>query len=302
MDHTRDEVSNLRLAFALNLGFAIVEIVGGLVINSFAVISDALHDLADAFSLGLAWYLGRYAERERTERYSFGYRRFSLLGALINAIILIAGSLAILSRAVPRLLNPQRPYAPGMLILAVVGITVNGIAALRLRHGATLNAQMATWHLFEDVLGWVAVLVVGVILLFANVPILDPILSILITVYVLYGVIKRTRTTLSLFLQAVPEAIELSAIEREIRSLPDVKSTHHTHVWSLDGEHHILTTHVVMRGDVTREQVLQTKEAIRELASRMNLVHTTIEIEFEGQECPPSAPWCKGGDEPDPPE
>jgi cobalt-zinc-cadmium efflux system protein len=294
MDHSHDEISNLRLAFVLNLGFAIVEIGGGLAINSFAVISDALHDLGDAFSLGLAWYLSRYAQRERTERYSFGYRRFSLLGALINAIVLIVGSLAILSQAVPRLLNPQHPSAPGMLILAGIGITVNGIAALRLRHGATLNAQMVTWHLFEDVLGWIAVLVVGVTLLFADLPILDPILSILITIYVLYGVVKRTRTTLSLFLQAVPEAIDLSAIEHEIRSLPNVASTHHTHVWSLDGEHHILTTHVVMRADVTREQVLQAKAKIRELTSRMNLVHTTIEVEFQGQECPQSASSCRG--------
>jgi cobalt-zinc-cadmium efflux system protein len=299
MDHSHDEVSNLRLAFALNLGFAIVEIAGGLAINSFAVLSDALHDLGDSFSLGLAWYLGRYAQRERTERYSFGYRRFSLLGALINAVVLIVGSLAILSRAVPRLLNPQHPNAPGMLILAVVGITVNGIAALRLRHGATLNAQVVTWHLFEDVLGWIAVLVVGVTLLFADVPILDPILSILITVYVLYGVVQRTRTTLSLFLQAVPEAIDISAIEREIRSLPKVHSTHHTHVWSLDGEHHILTTHVVVGADVTREQVLQIKEKIRDLTSRMNLAHTTIEVEYEGQECPESAPWCRGQEDAD---
>lgn len=171
----------MSFAFFLNLGFTILEIIGGLWTNSLAVLSDALHDLGDSLALGLAWYLERYSQRASDKVYSYGYGRFSLLGALINSVILIGGSLYILSEAVPRILAPEATNAPGMLFLALVGIAVNGLALFRLKGSQSLNVQMVTWHFLEDALGWVAVLLVSLILLFTNAYILDPILSILIT-------------------------------------------------------------------------------------------------------------------------
>ncbi|MFP3853061.1 MAG: cation diffusion facilitator family transporter [Anaerolineales bacterium] len=275
----------IQTAFFLNLGFTILEIIVGLWTNSVAILSDSVHDLGDSLSLGLSWWLERYSRRSSDERFSYGYRRFSLLGALVQITILIGGSLLVLSETIPRLLDPEPTNALGMALFALVGIAVNGAAVLRLRQGQTLNEQVVAWHLLEDVLGWVAVFIVGVTLVFFDLPILDPILSVLITGYVLYNVIRNFRSTLSLFLQAVPEDIELEDFESRMRALPKVLSTHHTHVWSLDGEHHVLTSHIVVPDNMNPEEIVQVKCELRELSEGLSLEHTTFEIEFENEDC-----------------
>jgi cobalt-zinc-cadmium efflux system protein len=232
--HESTSSGNLRLAFFLNLAFTILEIVGGLWTNSLAILSDAVHDLGDSLSLGLAWYLDRYSHRDRDERFSYGYRRFSLLGALINTVVLLAGSVVILSQAIPRLMDPQEPFAPGMVLIAIVGIVVNGTAVLKLRSEASLNARVVALHLLEDVLGWVAVLAVAITLVFFDLYFLDPLLSIGISIYIVINVAKNLRETLGLFLQAVPGGVNIGQLETELAAVEHVCSVHHTHVWSLD--------------------------------------------------------------------
>jgi cobalt-zinc-cadmium efflux system protein len=282
--HSQDNVGNLRVAFFLNLGFTVFEIIGGIYTNSLAILSDALHDLGDSFALGLSWFLEKHSHKESNARYSYGYRRFSLLAALINTIILIGGSLFILSEAIPRLVNPEHSNAKGMAFLSIVGIAVNGLAVLRVRRGHSLNARMVAWHLFEDVLGWIAVLIVSISLMFTDIHILDPLLSILISLYVLYNVARSLPKTMALFLQAVPEAVNLPDVEHALMSVPQVESVHHTHVWSLDGEHHVLTTHLVIDPDATKEDMIRIKQAAAGIAAGMSLEHATIELEFE-QDC-----------------
>ncbi len=284
-EHTHDSSSNIQMAFYLNLGFTLLEIFGGLWTNSVAILSDAIHDLGDSLSLGLAWLLDRYAQRERDKRFSYGYRRFSLLGALVNTIVLIVGAIFVLSEAIPRLFKPEPSNAPGMIVFALIGIAANGAAVLRLRGSKTLNAQVVAWHLLEDVLGWIAVLIVAVVLLFTDIQVLDPALSILITAYVLFNVFRNMRKTLSLFLQGVPEHIDVDYIEAEINQVDNVKSSHHTHVWSLDGEHHVLTTHVVVDEGIAREQILCVKEDIKNLLKPYELSHITVEIEYGERDC-----------------
>lgn len=276
---------NLRLAFFLNLGFTLLEIVGGFWTNSIAILSDALHDLGDSVSLGLAWYFDNYAQKAPDEEFSYGYHRFSMLAAFINTIVLIAGSLWVLANAIPRLLNPESTNVPGMIAFAVVGIVVNGFAALRLRGNQSLNAQVVGWHLLEDVLGWVAVLIVSIILLFTNWTILDPILSILITLYILFNVVRKLQRTGRLFLQASPENVSLPALKRQILSLEAVQSVHHTHLWSLDGEHHVLTTHVVVDPETTKEEASRLKQTMADQIKTEAIEHLTIEVEFGEDDC-----------------
>ncbi|MBN2429840.1 MAG: cation transporter [Acidobacteria bacterium] len=276
---------NLRLAFFLNLGFTVLEIVGGLWTNSLAILADAVHDLGDSLALGMAWYFEKYSQRAGDRLFSYGYRRFSLLGAVISAAVLITGSLFILSEVIPRLLQPEPAHAPGMILFAVVGVTVNGLAVLRLRGHHGLNARIVAWHLLEDVLGWLAVLVVGILFLFRPVYILDPILSGLITLYVLFNVVKSLRKALNIFLQAVPEGMSIDDLERSFRRLPHVRSTHHTHVWSLDGERHVLSTHVVVDAAISKEQIVILKQGIREIIRDLDIQHSTVEIEFGDEPC-----------------
>lgn len=284
-DHSHGEAGDLKLAFFLNFGFTLLEIVGGLLTNSIAILSDALHDLGDSISLAIAWYLSHYAEKESDQRFSYGYRRFSLLGALVTTIVLTVGSLYILTEAVPRLLDPEHPNAPGMALIAVVGIAVNGYAALRVRGGRSMNAQAVGWHLLEDVLGWVAVLIVGVVLLFVELPILDPLLSIGITLYVFWNVIGNLRKTLRLFLQGVPDDVDIAQIEQKLLNTSGVESTHHTHIWSLDGEHHVLTTHLVVAANATKQEICTVKQRVVEMFEGQDFEHTTVEIEYADEQC-----------------
>lgn len=284
-DHIHQTSNNIRTAFFLNLGFTLFEIVGAIWTNSLAILSDAVHDLGDSFSLGMAWYLERYAQKGEDQRFSYGYRRFSLLGALINAIILVLGSFFVLYRAIPRLMEPESVDAPGMVLFAIIGILVNGLAVFRLRGSKSMNAKVVAWHLLEDVLGWVAVLIVGIVLLFVDVPILDPILSLLIAIYILYNVIRNLRQTVGLFLQAVPESVEISQIKDQLQAVEHVQSTHHTHIWSLDGEHHVLTTHVVLDETISKEDVLCVRTEIKDMLATYDFSHITVEIEFGDDDC-----------------
>jgi cobalt-zinc-cadmium efflux system protein len=286
-NHAYSDISSIKAAFFINLAFTSLEIVGGLLINSVAILSDALHDLGDSFSLGLAWFLANYAERGSNEKYSYGYRRFSLLGALFNALILLGGSLIILSQAIPRLSHPESFSAPGMIAFAVVGVTVNGYAALRLRGTTTANARVVGLHLLEDVLGWAAVLIVGVVSLIADLPILDPILSILITLFMLVNVLSKFKTVAELFLQAVPGNASLKTIRTRLEALDGVQSTHHIHLWSLDGEHHVLTAHLVVDDCADRETVQHIKSASKDLIDALDLdiEHVTLEIDYADEDC-----------------
>lgn len=284
-NHEHETTGNIRTAFFLNLAFTLIEIFGGLWTNSMAILSDAIHDLGDSVSLGLAWYLENYSKREGDRRYSYGYRRFSLLGALINTTILIVGSVFILSEAIPRLFSPEPTNAPGMVIFALIGIIINGLAVLRLRGTESMNARVVALHLLEDVFGWVAVLVVSILLIFTDYYILDPILSILFTLFILYNVVRNLRKTIALFLQAVPENLDIEEIEGELRTLDMVQSIHHTHIWSLDGVHHVLSTHVVLHEDVSKDDLLCIREEIKFKLRQYDLSHSTIEIEFGEEDC-----------------
>ena len=284
-DHSHEATGDLRLAFLLNLGFTLVAAVGGVWTNSVAILSDAVHDFGDSLSLGLAWYLDRYSRRERDHRFSYGYRRFSLLGAVTTTAALVVGSAFVLAEAIPRLLEPEPTNALGMVGFAVLGVAVNGVAALRLRDRKSLNARVVSWHLMEDVLGWGAVLVVAITLLFVDLPVLDPALSIVITVFILYNVVRNLRDTTVLFLQGVPDDVDLEAIERRLAALDHVQSTHHTQVWSMDGAHHVLTTHLVVDAETSKDEVLSLREQVRGLCEDHDLAHTTVEIEWGDESC-----------------
>ncbi|MCB0587076.1 MAG: cation transporter, partial [Phaeodactylibacter sp.] len=284
-NHHNHSGRNLTIAFFLNLAFTVLEIIGGLLTNSVAILSDALHDLGDSFSLGLSWYLDRKSKQKSSEQYSFGYQRFSLLGALVNSLVLIGGSVFIIYEAVGRILEPQHSNAQGMVLFAIIGVTVNGYAAWKLSSGKTMNERVVSWHLLEDVLGWAAVLIVAIVLLFRDIHYLDPALSLAITIYILYNVIRRLRDTLHLFLQGVPEGVTLRDIEKRLLSVPHVDSLHHTHLWSLEGENHVFTSHVVLKDIQTFSQIMEAKREMKDILRKYPFSHYTIETELDEESC-----------------
>ena len=284
--HSHDDSSKrMGLAFWLNLIFTVIEFVGGWLTNSTAIMADAVHDLGDSLSIGSAWLLNRLGRKSANPEYTYGYRRLSLFGALINGLVLIAGSVWVLVTAIPRLADPVMPHTEGMLALAVLGVAVNGYAAYRLSQGKTLNEKVLNWHLLEDVLGWVAVLIVATVMQFVDWPILDPLLSIGFTLFILINVLRNLWATGRLFFQAVPEPDLLESVRASLMSLKEIDDVHHLHLWSLDGEHHVLTAHVkaVLTQDLAR--YAQLKATIQSALETYDLAHTTIEIELAEEAC-----------------
>ena len=279
-NHDHGGEGNIRLAFFLNLSFTIAEIIGGILTNSMAILSDALHDLGDSISLGMAWYFQRFSRKGPDAEYSFGYARFSLLGALINSVVLVAGSALVLSRSIPRIFRPQEVHPEGMVLFALLGILVNGAAVLRLRKGKSLNEKVVSWHLLEDVLGWIAVLIAGVVMLFADLPVLDPLLSVGITLFVLFNVLKNVRELMRVLLQGVPRGVSVTELEEAIGKVPHVAAVYHTHLWSLEGERNQLTTHILVEDDAPADQIIAIKENIQAIASGQGIDHVTIQVDF----------------------
>lgn len=283
--HSRDNNNRIGWTFFLNVSFTIIEFIGGWLTNSTAIMADAVHDLGDSLSIGFAWILSRFSNKKAPDKYSYGYRRLTLFGALVNGIVLVIGSIWVLFEAIPRLTNPEMPVVEGMLGLAILGVAVNGYAVFKLKAGETLNEKVLTWHLLEDVLGWVAVLIVSIVLFFVQLPILDPLLSIGFTLFILFNVVKNLKTTLALFLQAVPSQKAQDNIKNSLLELNEIEGIHHMHFWSLDGESHVLTAHLELSRNLNVNKLIALKRTIAIKLSKYHLSHTTIELEFPDEFC-----------------
>lgn len=281
--HSHDGESNIGIAFLLNISFTIIELIGGYMTNSVAIISDAVHDFGDSISLGMAWYFQKISKREKTDKYTYGYKRFSLLGAIINSIVLVVGSIYIISEAVPRLFSPQETSAKGMFALAIVGIIINGAAVLKTRTGDSINERVVSLHMMEDVLGWAAVLVGSVIMHFTGLTIIDPILSIGIAGFVLFNVYGNIKDVLPILLQGTPEHIDLNHIVEHVMKLGEVEEVHDIHIWSLDEEYNIMTIHVVLKDWLEEEQIVKLKSEIRSILEDEGVQHSTIEFESKNE-------------------
>ncbi len=282
--HTHD-TSNIKVAFFINLLFTIIEIIGGVMTNSIAILSDAVHDLGDSLSLGLAWYFQNYSKKKRSPSFSYGYGRFSLLGAVINSIVLVVGSIFIFIEAIPRLIEPQQPETQGMMILAVLGVVFNGAAVLRLKKGTSVNERVVSLHLLEDVLGWVAVLIGSIIMHFFDIPIIDPILSLGIALFILMNVYKNLKEAIQIIMQGVPDDTDVKEVEHRLLSYPEIKEIHDIHVWSMDGEYNIMTAHIVVDHEGALKDLEPLKNKIREDLKELHIEHVTLEFEVDEENC-----------------
>lgn len=278
MASTDKASKNIKLAFIINLVFSIGEFIGGFLINSVAIMSDAIHDLGDALALGLSWFLQKFSNKKPDHNFTFGYNRFSLLGALINATILIIGSVYIFTQAIPLLFEPEHSNAQGMIWFAIFGVLLNGFAAFRLHKGKSVNEGVLSWHLLEDVLGWIAVLVVGIVLLFKDIHILDPILSIAIALFILVNVFRNLVKTMKILLGAVPDGIDIDEVKQKIEGIEEVISVQNLYVWSIDGEDNAMNLHLIVEEMNLKDSTI-VKQKVKEMTSKLDIKHSTIELE-----------------------
>lgn len=276
-----DREKNVGFAASLNILFTVIELIGGLLTNSLALLADALHDFVDSSALIIAWLAEKKAKQPATSKMTFGYRRLSLLSATFTIIVLVSGSLFVLTQAIPRLISPEPVNAEGMFFIAVIGVTINGLGYFRLKKGMSQSEKVLSWHLLEDILGWVVLLTGSIIMKFWNKPVIDPIMTIGFTVFVLWGVSKNAKEIFNLLLEGVPEYIDVDEIKKSILSVEGVKMVHDLHIWSLEGETDLLTAHVVVE-----DKYLQTpdkmRQAIKSKLEKHHIEHSTLELESEG--------------------
>jgi cobalt-zinc-cadmium efflux system protein len=273
-----DREKRVRFAAFLNAAFTVLEIAGGIWTNSLAILSDALHDFGDSVALLVSWIFERGARRQPDASRTFGYQRLSLFSALFSASILIGGSIVIIFQAIPRFFNPELVNAWGMVGIAVIGVIFNGAGFFLLKKGESLNEKVLSWHLLEDMLGWIGILVGGVIIYFWKIYLLDPILTVALTAFILYNVTKNLREAINILMQGVPKHINLEAVKQDILAIKGVIGLHDIHIWSLEGETDVFTAHVVLDNETLRSPE-PTKQTIKETLLKHHIEHSTIELE-----------------------
>ena len=268
------------IAFILNLSFSLFEFFGGILTGSVAIMSDAVHDVGDAASIGVSYFLEKKSKRQPDESHTYGYIRYSVLGGVITTVILLFGSVAVIYNAVCRILSPKQINYDGMIVFALVGVAVNLSAALFTRGGDSLNRKAVNLHMLEDVLGWIVVLVGAVVMRFTDISVIDPIMSIGVAVFILINAVKNLKQVTDLFLEKTPEGINTDEIKNHLMKIEGVTDVHHIHIRSIDGYRNYATMHVVTDGDA---HVI--KDKIRHELSEHGICHSTLETETAGEHC-----------------
>ena len=268
--------TSIWLAFFLNLSYAIVEFIAGGIFGSSAVLADSVHDLGDAIAIGISAFLETISNREGDGQYTLGYKRFSLLGAILTAVILMIGSVLVILENITKIVHPQPVNEEGVLWLGIIAVSINVLASLVVRKGKTKNESILSLHFLEDTLGWLAVILMAIILRFTDWYILDPLLSLVISIFILTKAIPRFWSTLKIFLDAVPEDVDIKQVKNDLEQLDHVVSVNQLNLWTMDGLEKNAIVHVCLE---EIEHIEYCKESIRNLLKDYDFQNVTIEVD-----------------------
>ena len=271
---------NILIAFLLNLSFSIFEFIGGIFTGSVAILSDSFHDICDALSIGISYFLEKKSKKEANYKYTYGYIRYSILGGIITTIFLITGSIFVIVASVKRLFNPVNINYDGMIIFAIIGVTVNMLASYSTKGGHSLNQKSVNLHMIEDVLGWLVVLIGSILMKFTDITYIDSILSILVALFILFNALKNIKKIIDIFLEKTPKNIDIEELKKHILKIDGVYDIHHIHIRSIDGFNNFLTMHAVV--DKYNHEI---KGRIKEELKKHNISHSTIELELKDEIC-----------------
>ncbi len=268
---------NILIAFILNISFSLFEFFGGLFTNSVAILSDSIHDLGDAISIGISYFLEKKSKKKADKKYTYGYIRYSVLGGVITTSILLVGSILVIISAVKRIFHPVEVNYSGMIIFAIIGVILNFIAAYVTREGDSINQKSVNLHMLEDVLGWIVVLIGAIIMNFTDIKLLDSIMSIGVALFILINSLNNLKKVVDIFLEKTPDDINIDELKKHLLKIDNVEDIHHIHVWSIDGFNNYATMHIV----VDQKNVSLVKKKIREELLEHNICHAILETEDE---------------------
>ena len=271
---------NIFIAFLLNLLFSLIELIGGIITNSIAIISDSIHDMGDTLSIGVSYFLEKKSKQKPNDKYTYGYIRYSVLGSLITIVILLSGSILVIYNAILRIFNPVNINYSGMILLAIIGAIINLLAAYYTKDGESLNQKSINLHMIEDVLGWIIVLIGAIIMKYTDIKIIDSILSIGVSLFIFINAFKTLKEIIDIFLEKTPKNINVNELKEHILNIKDVIDIHHIHIRSIDGFNNYGTMHIVVN-----KYTKEIKHKIKEELEEHGISHTTIEFEEKDEKC-----------------
>lgn len=271
---------NIFIAFILNLVFSVFEFIGGIICGSVAIISDAVHDVGDALSIGISFFLERKSKKQPDKNYSYGYLRYSVIGGFITTVVLIVGSSFVVYNAILRIFNPVEIKYDFMINFAIVGVVINFVAAYFTKEGDSINQKAVNLHMLEDVLGWIVVLIGAITMKFTDIRVIDSVMSICVGIFIFVNAVKNLKRVTNLFLEKTPESVDIDEIKEHLMEIDGVVGVHHIHIWSMDGYKNYATMHIV-----TDKDHMEIKKRIRDELKEHNICHVTLELENTSENC-----------------
>lgn len=282
-DHTQGANKKaLTISLILIASFMIVEVIGGVLTNSLALLSDAGHMLSDAISLAVALAAFKMGEKAADSARTFGYRRFEILAAVFNGVTLIVIAVFIIAEAAGRFVNPPEVATTGMLIIAFLGLVINIVVAKILMSGDThdnLNMKGALLHVIGDLLGSVAAIVAALSIMFFGWGFMDPLASVIVAILIAVSGFRILRQSLNVLMEGVPENIDVDTIINTINNIEGVEDAHHLHVWSISSGMNALSVHVVVNGTLNVHETQKIIHRIEEQMKHENIEHVTVQVE-----------------------
>ena len=275
---------NIRIAFLLNLVFSIIEAIGGILTNSISIVSDSLHNLGDSITIGITYFFENKRTKLPNKEYSYGYLRYTMLGSLIASFILLVGSVVIIYNVVPRLMNPQDVNYDAMIIFGIFGLLINLYATIKVVRSKEKDRKINI-HLIEDSVIWLFLLIGSICIKVWNLIIIDPILSLLIAMYILYQVYKYMKNIYNIFMEKVPKNVKIDTIKKDIESNENVDNVHHIHIWSMDGVNNYMTAHIHLNKVLSEQDIINTKNNIKNKLKEDKISHITLEVEYFNEKC-----------------
>lgn len=281
---------NIKIAFLLNLAFSIVEAIGGILTNSISIISDSLHNLGDSITIGINYIFEKKSKKLPNKEYSYGYLRYTMLGSLIASFILLVGSVVIIYNVVPRLIKPLSVNYDAMIIFGIFGLLINLYATIKIMRSKDKDKKINT-HMIEDTVIWLFILTGSICIKVFDLVIIDPILSLLIAVYILYQVYKYMKNIYNIFMEKVPKNVKIDEIKKDIEENENIDNVHHIHIWSMDGVNNYMTAHIHLNKVLSEEEIIKTKNDVKNKLMEDKINHITLEVEYFNERCDSSK--CK---------
>ena len=290
--HTNNKKA-LFSSFLLISVLMVVEVIGGIVTNSLTLLSDAGHMLSDAGSLGLSFFAIKLGEKKGTQINTYGFKRFEIIAAALNGLLLIFVSLMILYEALHRFFAPPKVQSTGMLLISCIGFLVNIMAAWILMKGdkeENLNVRSAFLHVIGDLLGSIGAIVAALLILFLGWGIADPVASVIVSILIIISGIRVTKDSFHILMEGAPAQIDSDKLKEALKKIPMVKEVHDLHIWTITSGYPVLSCHLTITNDGIHDDILFRAQKV--LHDEFDIEHSTIQVEKEANGCPSPHGTC----------